>query len=246
MQYIGKANKFYTLWEVTENKMTSLRGNTYTVINHQYFKNISFDLNKAKKLYPNAIVDETLRGHRSWTSYKYDKPPVDEFQGGKYKGEKISECTDYNYLHWAYDLSYIIHYDSREMVLGILEEHGYRKINDSHIATPDEVEKIENSYKEVEIVEEMLERDGKITINPVRNLDGCGWLLMNNVNISFPNFKEMEYNGCPYFLPIDGKGKVKRIKNKEVEIIPESYRVIEDEYGWGPTIEINVKEFKVK
>ena len=59
MQYIGKANKFYTLWEVTERKMTSLRGNTYTVINHQYFKNISFDLAKAKKLYPNAIIDET-------------------------------------------------------------------------------------------------------------------------------------------------------------------------------------------
>ena len=161
MEYIGKAEKFYTLWEVWEETHTTIRGESYKAIHHQYIKNISFDLDKAKDKYPNAIIDESLRGHSSWTSYDYPKPPVDEFRGGKYRGDKIAECTDYQYLHWAYDLGYIIPWESREIVLGILELQGYRKINDTHIATPEEVERIEKSYTECEEVQKTLEASMK-------------------------------------------------------------------------------------
>lgn len=246
MQYIGKADKFYTLWEVTVDTRTSCRGNTYKVVNHQYIKNISFDKNKAIHKYPNAIVDESLRGHHSWSSYEYEKLPSDEFRGGKYRGEKIANCTDYSYLHWAWNNTNIIPYESQELVIGILESVGYRKINDSRIATPYEVEQIDNSFKEVERVQEILERDGKITITSTKNLDNCGNLYFGNINYIFPNYKELEYAGYVYSLPIDSNGKAKRIKNKEVEIISDKFMIIPDKYGWGPELIIDVKDFKVK
>jgi len=245
MEYIGKSDKFYTLWEVNTETRTTTRGETYRVTTHQYIKNISFDLVKATNKYPNAILDTSLRGHSSWTSVDYPKPPVDEFQGGKYRGDKIAECTDYQYLHWAYDLGYIIHYDSRELVLGILESHGYRKINDSHIATPEEVERIEKSYTECEEAQKTLEEFGSIKIVATKNLDEFGNLSIGNIEFNFPNYKELEYGGYPYGLPIDSKGKAKRIKNKEIEIIPESCETVIDEYGWGATLNVKVKDFKL-
>lgn len=245
MEYIGKSNKFYTLWEVTSNSMTTSRGEKYTVIHHVYIKNISFDLNKAKEKYPNAIVDESLRGHSSWVSYDYPKPPVDEFCGGKYRGEKIAECTDLSYLHWAWDNSNIIPYESREVVIGILEKAGYRKINDTHIATPEEVEKIEKSFIECEEYEELLEKEGKLTITCPKNLDEEGELIIDNLTLEFPDFKTIDYYDYRYSLPIDSTGKGKKIKNKSVEIIPSSYKVNFSEYGWGASIHVIVKDFKV-
>lgn len=246
MEYIGKSFKFYTLWEVSEESRTTSRGETYKVIYHQYIKNISFDLSKAVQKYPNAIIDENLHGHSSWTSYDYPKPPVDEFCGGKYRGDKIAECTDLSYLHWAWDLGYIIPYESRDIAIDILEKNGYRKINENHIATPEEVEKIEKSFDECSFIEEKLEKFGSISIIPTKNLDEMGNLSIGNMEIEFPNYKEMEYSGYLYGLPLDSKGKAKRIKNKEIEIIPSSYKTEISEYGWGATIKIIVKEFKIK
>ena len=246
MEYIGKAEKFYTLWEVWEETHTTIRGESYKAIHHQYIKNISFDLNKVKDKYPNAIIDESLRGHSSWTSYDYPKPPVDEFQGGKYRGDKIAECTDYQYLYWAYDLGYIIPWESREIVLGILESQGYRKINDTHIATPEEVERIEKSYTECEEVQKTLEEFGSISVTSSKNLDECGDLTIGNLEFNFPNYKELEYAGYYYGLPIDSKGKAKRIKNKEIEIIPENWKIEINEYGWGAKMHIIVKDFNIK
>jgi len=245
MKYIGKSDKFYTLWEVNTETRTTMRGETYRVTNHQYIKNISFDLNKAKNKYPNAIVDTSLRGHSSWTSVDYPKPPVDEFQGGKYRGDKIAECTDYQYLHWAYDLGYIIPWEAREIVLGILESQGYRKINDTHIATPEEVERIEKSYTECEEAQKTLEEFGSIKIVANKNLDEFGNFSIGNIEFNFPNYKELEYGGYSYGLPIDSKGKAKRIKNKEIEIIPESFKMVISEYGWGATLNVEVKDFKI-
>ena len=246
MEYIGKSEKFYTLWEVWEETRQTQRGESYKVIHHQYIKNISFDLVKATSKYPNAIIDESLRGHSSWNSYDYPKPPVDEFCGGKYRGDKIADCRDYGYLYWAYDLSYIIPYESREVVLGILESVGYRKINETHIATPEEVEKIEKSFEECASNEEILEKFGSITIVPTKNLDEMGNLTIGNMVLEFPNYKDIEYGGYHYGLPIDSKGNAKRIKNKEIEIIPSSYKTEISEYGWGATLMITVKDFKIK
>ena len=67
-----------------------------------------------------------------------------------------------------------------------------------------------------------------------------------NLEFNFPNYKELEYAGYYYGLPINSKGKAKRIKNKEIEIIPESWETVINEYGWGATLVITVKDFKIK
>ena len=246
MEYIGKADKFYTLWEVTEDSRTTPRGQVYKVVYHKYIKNISFDLLKATAKYPNAILDESLRGHSSWVSYDYPKPPVDEFCGGKYRGDKIAECTDYPYLHWAYNMTSVIPWDAREVVEGILTKVGYRRINDSHIATPEEVEMIEKSFADCEAAQETLEKFNSISVVPSKNLDDCGHLTVDNIEFIFPNYKEIEYAGFPYGLPINSKGQAKRIKNKMIEIIPESYELHINEHGWGATLMVTVKDFNIK
>lgn len=246
MKYIGKSNKFYTLWDVYSETRHTQRGEAYKVTHHQYIKNISFDKDIAMSKHPDAVLDENLHGHSSWTSVDYPKLPVDEFKAGKYRGDKIAECTDYQYLHWAYDLGYIIPYDAREIVLGILESQGYRKINDTHIATPEEVERIEKSYTECEEAQKTLEEFGSIKIIAVKNLDEFGNLSIGNIEFNFPNYKELEYRGYHYGLPIDSTGKAKRIKNKEIEIIPASWETVINEYGWGATLNVEVKDFKLK
>ena len=245
MKYIGKSNKFYTLWDVYSETRHTQRGEAYKVIHHQYIKNISFDKDIAMSKHPDAVLDENLHGHSSWTSYDYPKPPMDEFRGGKYRGDKIAECTDYNYLLWVYDLGYIIPSESREIVLGILESQGYRKINENHIATPEEVERIEKSYIECEEVQKTLEEFGSIKIVADKNLDEFGNLSIGNIKFNFHNYKELEYGGYPYRLPVDSNGKAKRIKNKEIEIISESWKTVINEYGWGATLNVEVKDFKI-
>ena len=48
MKVIGFANKFYTLWEVTEGTTPSeINGMSVNTIHYEYIKNISFDLETA-------------------------------------------------------------------------------------------------------------------------------------------------------------------------------------------------------
>jgi hypothetical protein len=247
MEVIGFTTKYYTLWEVTEDIIREKWG-SYKRITHQYIKNISYDFDKAKEKYPNAVVDTALRGHTSFRSTEWiERYGVDEFIGGKYKGDKISTCGDYNYLLWAWDLGYIIPYDSREIAVKVLEDAGYKRINDSKIVTPEELEKIEASFSECEDNMKVLDETGEITFDFHKNLDECGCITIGNTQITFKpeKYKELEYSGYYYGLPIDSKGKAKRVKGKTVKIIPESYEIAVSEYGWGATLMITVKDFEI-
>ena len=59
---IGFTNKFYTLWEITEETRPLGNGHNYVVTHYTYIKNISFDKETALAKYPNAIFDDSLRG----------------------------------------------------------------------------------------------------------------------------------------------------------------------------------------
>lgn len=247
MEVIGFSTKYYTLWEVNEEIITNERGK-YKVVNHVYIKNISFDLDKAKEKYPNAVIDTALHGHTSWRSTEcVERYGLDKFQGGKYRGEKIEDCTDYGYLVWAFDLGYIIDYDSRPLVLSILEKAGYKKINEYHIATPEELAKIEASFSETEDAMRILDETGSITLTTPKNLDEEGTIKIGNIELAWEgmNWKYMDYNGWPYGLPINSKGQAKRIKGKELKIVPEKYEIEVSEYGWGATLKIIVKDFEI-
>lgn len=247
MKVIGFTTKYYTLWEVNEEIITNERGK-YKVINHVYIKNISFDLNKAKEKYPTATIDTALRGHTSWGSTEcIERYGLDKFQSGKYRGEKIEDCTDYQYLVWAFNLDYIIDYDSQPLVISILEKAGYKKINDYHIATPEELDKIEASFSETEDAMRILDETGYITLTTPKNLDEEGTVKIGNIELIWKdtNWKYMNYNGWPYGLPINSKGQAKRIKGKEIKVIPEKYEIEVNEYGWGATLIITVKDFEI-
>ena len=64
---IGFANKFYTLWHITEETKPLGNGRSYVITNYTFIKNISFDKGVALSKYPEAIFDENLRGKTiSW------------------------------------------------------------------------------------------------------------------------------------------------------------------------------------
>jgi len=106
---IGFATKFYTLWyyEAENQYRTDSYGNHHqTGINHKfnYIKNISFDLDKVKSIYPNVEIDEELKGKTSSfvRNEKLDLPDG-YFWGGKYAGKLIGEIleSDFQYCLWC-------------------------------------------------------------------------------------------------------------------------------------------------
>jgi hypothetical protein len=112
-QIIGFANKFYTLWNYrSEIKYTTINGQHYpTGINHiyTYEKNVSFDLDKVKELYPNVGIDEELRGKvRSYERYERIELPANIFPYGKYYGKTVEAVfeSDQQYCIWFGDSQY--------------------------------------------------------------------------------------------------------------------------------------------
>lgn len=101
---IGFANKFYTLWNITEETKPLGNGRSYMITHHTFIKNISFDKEIALAKYPEAIFDENLRGKTaSWNTTKEVWDNVDTFRFGKYNGQKINEVNDLGYTEWYWD-----------------------------------------------------------------------------------------------------------------------------------------------
>lgn len=110
MKTIGFATQFYTLWDVQVSPVyqSNDRGQ-HTLIGHNYvytyIKNISMDLDKVNRLYPELSIDHSLCGitGREWT--KFVDIPVTEtqFPFGMYKGTEISECNDVWQLMRCYE-----------------------------------------------------------------------------------------------------------------------------------------------
>jgi len=116
MKAIGYANKFYTLWDVTcEDLYVTVNGQhrkSGEKIIRTYYQNLSTNLEKAKNRFTELTgikapeLNEDLKGvSRSWTTtdnnfqvyFDY------EFDFGKYRGMKIDECEDEEYLLWFYN-----------------------------------------------------------------------------------------------------------------------------------------------
>jgi len=242
---IGFATKFYTLWTVTETVETNESG-VYEKTYCTYLRNISMNLDRAKEKYPDAVFVPDLRGHTSFCRTKcVEKYGEDEFKGGKYVGQKIADCKDYNYLLWAWDkYPYVISYGARDLVEAILDSAGYKKINDSKIVTPEEYAKIEASFTECEEVAAKF-KEGPVTVLFTRNLDEYGNTTVGNITYHFENVKDMYYQGYTYCLPVDSKGKAKKIKGKELTLMADDCQMEVNEYGWGATLTVHVKDFVV-
>lgn len=246
---IGFANKYYTLWQITEEKRPLGNGHNYVVTHYNYIKNISLDKEIALSKYPNAILDENLRGKTiSWKTEKEVWDNVDAFRFGKYKYYKIADCTDTNYIAWYWDQIYDEH---KDFVSKVLQKRGY-EVRTSNYTSYDGMENtttylmgpedLENEALNNEAFDNMMKqlvKNETLEIIPERNLDEFGEIRINDVIYHFDFWKENFYNGYIYGLPLDKKGNAKRIKNKKLNITKYTYTCN------GKIITINVEEFAI-
>ena len=116
MKRIGFATEFFTLWEVESvNDYATINGvhtlsSTRTI--NTYIQNLSKTesaaIAKAQSMgCHSSEIDEDLKGKsRSFTKYvnhcsqEERELNEDEFQYGKFVGQKIAECSDLGYLLW--------------------------------------------------------------------------------------------------------------------------------------------------
>ena len=235
-QAIGFANKFFTLWSIdTDAVYTTDAYGTHWLTGYNtrytYYKNISFDLEKAKALYPTLEVQEDLRGKtNSWTTENKEDLCPQILKFGKYYGKDINELLeqDFQYLIW------------------ICENKGYSsngkyaknlpKLQEHFKAIEDESNKLINNRNNAF---ETILNAGSFEFVAERNLkmyDEFAYIYVNEGDLSITfkfeqgTFSRNEYNGFCYALPIV-KGKAKRMKGKTIkfeftEDKTEAYQVI--------------------
>ena len=223
---IGFANKFYTLWQISEETKPLGNGRSYVITHYTYVKNISFDKETALAKYPGATINENLRGMtRSWDSAPKEVwDNVDTFRFGKYAYTKIADNTDTNYLEWYWNQVYS---DHKEYVGNVLKSRGYEirtwGNDNQYLMSPEalENERIEEVNKNEML--DILKANNPIEISFDHNpgFDGC--CRNRNVYYHFQEVKENYYQGWEYYLPVVN-GKQKRIKNKNLIIKNYTYR----------------------
>lgn len=225
---IGFANKFYTLWNITDEYKDLGNGRTYVVTHYNYIKNISFDKETALAKYPGATLDENLRGKTaSWDS----KPKeiwdnVNVFRFGKYIYKNIEESTDIDYIAWYWDQ--ITDESHKEFVSNVLKNHGYeiRKSDyDGHEYLMSS-EAIKQEQEHLVKVNDKLNqcRNGfELSIFMTSNPDYFGEYRDGDIIYKFNKVEEKYYQGYDYYLPVLN-GKAKRVKNKNLVITDYTYK----------------------
>lgn len=227
-QAIGFANKFYTLWTITDECKSLGNGRIYKVTHYSYIKNISMDKGTAIAKYPNAILDDNLKGMtRSWNS----KPQiiwetVDTYRFGKYKYEKLDEVDDPNYLAWYWNQ--IENGEHKDYISKVLATHGYNirkwytkigkiKVENTYLVSPEDVKINREKIERINILENMKNNNQPIELNITRNPNWNGDYMDNNIKYHFQEVGENYYNEFCYYLP-KLNGNQKRIKNKTILI----------------------------
>lgn len=218
MKVIGFTNKFYTLWEVTEDTRDLGNGHKYVVTHFVYVKNISFDKETAFSKYPGVAFDENLRGKTaSFNTEKEVWDNVDRFRFGKYKYEKIDNY-DLNYLTWYWDQ---VSGDHKEYVASVLKANGYEirtwGDNSQYLMSPEALENERKEQMRMNASLELLNNNDSFEICFDHNPDEDGYCRVDDILYHFREVKENWYNGFPYYLPVLN-GKSKRIKNKNINV----------------------------
>jgi hypothetical protein len=225
---IGFASKYYTLWEISEDKQDLGNGRFSIITHHTYIKNISFDRQTAIEKYPDAIIDETLKGKtQSWDSVREVWESVDVFRFGKYKYMKITDA-DIDYLAWYWGQ---ITGEHQRFVGDILVQNGYEirhqsfDENSLYLMSPECLEN-ERAYEaEYNAAVEMVKSHKPITVLIEANPDEDGYYYSTPyLAYHFPEVQENYYRGYSYYLPVVN-GKQKRIKNKNIIISDYTYSV---------------------
>ena len=246
---IGFANKYYTLWQISEETRPLGNGRSYVITHYTYVKNISFDKETALAKYPGAILDENLRGMTaSWDSApKEIWDNVDTFRFGKYAYTKITDNTDTKYIAWYWEQ---VSDEHKDFVKEVLKSRGYEvrthnwisydgteKTNE-YLISPEDLEIEREDIKNYNIIKEKVQNNEVLTFVPNMNLTDEGEYRDGNILYHFPEVKENYYNDWVYYTPVL-KGKAKRFKNRTV--IVKSYS-FEEKTGY---ILVNVNDFEI-
>jgi len=258
--YIGFATQFYTLWNVTKediySTVISANGENHFKSGERfictYIKNVSTDLNKVKELYPNAPIDENLRGQSRDFEYSTGTKGTiyasDVFTRGYNKGLPIFLCNSIKDLKWAleneYDSERVRNIKTQLISLGMVEFEG--KMYDTQMEVDDIINQRSESEllrKKSEAIYSALANGGEITINFTKNLSSSGryYDAENGVSFLFNDIRNYSYNGYDYSLPVlNGTGK--KIKGKAVKINAKSQ---EDEFSEYGGLILVVESFKI-
>ena len=238
---IGFARKYYTVWEYSVSYRTDERGINYKTEHYTFLRNASMNKEKALTKYPEATFDENLRGRtRSW-DYEHRIVENNKFHYGKYAGILFTACTDYPYLMWFYNNCAID--AQKEIIEPVLLAEGY-EVDEFTTNWSDGFDEHTNTYRkmispeDVQARKEQEERElqGKarlakgipFVVTMEKNLNDMGEYFIRDLEITirFENYKENYYEGYYYGLPLDKKGKAKRVKNKQLLI--EKYELVND------------------
>lgn len=225
MLRIGFSTKYFTLWDVqetTEFQRIDGLNLPYQKISYCYIQNLSMDENEAKrkaifKGVENFEIDHDLFGRNASFFHKkelFSKIPSDKsyfFEFGKFQGEPIKNCTDFDYLFWFFNESQNIH------AKAILLENGFVEF-EGQVVHVEHAKKI----KLRDLVVKEIEDKDEIEVIVLSNLNCENELRFEFKNEVFfgcwnENSKGYIYQGIEYFLPIIG-GKPKRVKNKPVKV----------------------------
>ena len=236
MQYIGFTTKYYTLWNVSNE-------GEYTY--YQYIQNLSMDFEKAKAKRPNALIDLTLRGHKSFRIK--NTIPTDCYLFGKFKNEPLVEhIDDLDYMAW-----YCNHLDAetyKEKAQSILVKNGYKLLNGKAYSEKDYDYQLMLEER-FPMFKEKVDNRMSFKFKPNRNCK-IGYDAYENrvatldiafCHIIFKDMEEKEYNGHSYAIPCyNGSNCGVFIKGRLVEITDYTATPIDDR-----TFEIVVNSFKV-
>lgn len=238
---IGFARKYYTVWEYSVSYRTDERGINYKTEHYTFLRNASMNKEKALAKYPEATYDENLRGRtRSW-DYEHRIVEYNKFHVGKYSGILFAACTDYNYMMWFYNNC--ANDEQKAVIETVLIPEGYEVVDntyswndgfDEHINTERRIISPEDVQARKEQEERELRGKARLAksipfvVTMEKNLNDMGEYFIRDLEITirFENYKTNYYEGYYYGLPLDKKGKAKRVKNKQLLI--EKYELTND------------------
>ena len=231
MKKIGFANKFFTLWDIEAKNHFSVdsNGNSYLsgrTIQHYFIKNISKDIDRVKKLFPNIEIDMNLKGSKVFSVYEQiEEKPVDKFSFGKYYGKTFAEVakSDLNYIVWILENHHTIKRKAREALEKLPEVIEHKKKEKEAIKNI-----IENSptVKKGDKIKVHFEKNPQLDIDEI---SACCWGVLEEnskkeklfVEVTFPESK-LKGNGKYSFRVVIIDGVEYKLKNNQIEFVVES------------------------
>ncbi len=209
---IGFATKFYTLWSVVDIPYNNQYGEQIGVTHrYAYIKKLTMSRERACAMFPDAPVDESLRGHRGFDRFEPTRREYadDEFNFGMYAGTKVADCADAGYLAYVW---HRLTETQQKIATKVVERAGWHVVN-GDIFSNDQY----NAIIERESFARDIASGYEFDVLCTHSLDEYGKYAFKGYDLYFPEHRVDSYNGFYYALPVVN-GHAKRIKNKMVHV----------------------------